>query len=131
MNILRKVWRFLRSFGGSRAVRREIDEELHFHVEQRITDNIAAGMSRAEAVREARRRFGNIQSLREECREVRRANLGESLLKDIGFGTRILLKNPGFTGVAILTLALGIGANTAILSAIRTVLFDPLPVSDP
>src|SRR6266481_3732110 len=104
MNPLSTIWHRFRSLGQKEAAKQEIDDELRFHIEQRTTENIAAGMSPDEAAREARKRFGNLQNVREECREVRRANFGESVFQDIHFAFRVLQKNPGFTTVAVLTL---------------------------
>jgi putative ABC transport system permease protein len=123
----RRIWSGIRSLWRRPALKREIDEELRFHIEQRAADNIAAGMTPEEAAREARKRFGNMQSVREDCREARGANLGETVWQDIRFGGRMLLKNPGFTLIAMLTLGLGVGVSTAIYSVVNTVLLNPLP----
>jgi predicted permease len=122
------IWSRLRSLWERPAAKREIDEELRFHLEQRTAENLAAGMSPEAAAREARRRFGNLQNLREECREVRGASFGEATWQDVRFGLRMLRKNPGFTAVAVLMLALGIGSTTAMVSVVKTAVFDPMPV---
>jgi putative ABC transport system permease protein len=127
MNRFQIIWRKLRSLGRRRALKQEIDDELRFHIEQRTAENIAAGMSPEDAAREARRRFGNAQSVREECREVGGASFGETVVQDVRFGLRMMFKNPGFSAVAVLTIGLGIGAATAIFSAVYGVLISPYP----
>ncbi len=131
MNLFRPIRQCCRSLWQSRAVKQQIDEELRFHLEQRTAENMAAGMPPKEAAREARRRFGNLQCIREDCRDLRGASFGGTVLQDIRFGLRMLWKNPGFTTVAALTLALGIGVNTSMFSTLKLLLFQQLPFSEP
>ena len=127
---------FTRLFHNVRAllnkdkVEQDMDQELRFHLEMEIEGNLRRGMSLAEARREAMLSFGGVEKFKEECRDVRSAPLVESILKDVRYGLRILFRNPGFSAIAVLTLGLGIGANTAIFSVIYGVLVKPLPYKD-
>jgi len=112
-------------------VEQQLDDELRFHLDREIEENLASGMTHEQARLAAMRSFGNVDQSKEECRDARGVTLIEDLMRDVRYSVRLLIKNPTFTLIAVLTLALGIGANTAIFSLLDAVLLKSLPVKEP
>ncbi len=123
--------RWLASVLRRKTAEKRLDAELRYHLEQEISRHIAAGMSPDEARRKARLEFGGLDQIKEECRDARPAKWLEDCIQDVRYGVRILARSPGLTLAVIVSLALGIGANTAIFSVVDAAVFRPLPYRDP
>ena len=131
MSSLKTIWlRLLHLFSRDRFSR-ELDKEMQFHLEEQIAENLASGMTPEEARHSALRTFGNGTTAKENAWEAWGWSWLEQIIQDVRYGLRQLPKTPGFTATAVLTLALGIGANAAIFTLVHAIILSNLPVADP
>src|SRR2546430_2245212 len=117
----------LRSLFRKNKTELDLSDELQFHLQNQIEEYVAQGMNPQEARRAALKSLGGLEQVKEECRDARKVNVIETFLQDVRFGLRMVRRAPGFTVLAVLCLALGIGANAAVFSWIEGILFRPVP----
>src|SRR5262245_49591636 len=127
MRWIRAVWARVQTLARTDALERGLDEEIRFHIEQQVDKNLRAGMAPDEARRQARIRFGGVESIKARTRDEFRLAFVQDSLLDLRYGVRAVRRAPLFTLVAALTLAIGIGATTAVFTVVYGVLIKPLP----
>lgn len=131
MGWVTETWKRVRSIGRRDAIAQGLDEEIRFHIDRQTEKNVRAGMSPDQARRDAVLRFGGMERAREEVRDEVRPALLEDAARDVRYAARLLARSPGFTLAALVTLAVGIGATSAIYGVVRAVMLEPLPYHEP
>ena len=131
MPLVPKIVSFWRTLARGRTIERDLDDELRSYVEEVTAKKVAQGVDPRSARRQALMEIGGLDHVKEEVRDVRIGRLVEETFRDVSYAWRMLRKAPGFTLAAVTTLALGVGANTAIFSVVHALLISPLPYADP